>query len=72
MEPPRETVETVDVYWGDRLEEKQFALQGELDEPCDESEMVSREVGDGYEPSVFWDENEHADENPKESKKWCA
>ena len=28
MEPPRETVETVDVYWGDRLEEKQFALQG--------------------------------------------
>ena len=56
LKPPKEVVETVDANWGEGLEEKEFVLQGELDEPCDDPKKVPDGDDDEYEPSIAGDE----------------
>ena len=57
IEPPKEVVETVDANWGEGLEEKEFVLQGEPDEPCDDPKKVpDGDDDDEYKPSIAGDE----------------
>ena len=56
LNPPKEVVETVDANWGEGLEEREFVLQGEPDEICEDPKKVPEGEDDEYEPSIAGDE----------------
>ena len=53
VEPPKEVVETVDANWGEGLEEREFVLQGEPDEICEDPKKVLEGEDDQYEPHCW-------------------